>query len=353
MLPPRVIILAPREGSSGVGDHATRLIDALRGRVEVVEMRHGVASDDSSLDLWRFRRKVRAAIRAAPPGTVVHAEVSGGSSHAFWAMQGLDVRRTATLHDAPRPFWLPFVSRGVARFRPLRAVMLRVLSPLSLALERRWTRDVDAIALSSAGAQAIRGLGMARTVTESRLLLPDRPLIAPVWDRPPAVGLFGHVYRGKGFDALRRLRSLLPHDVALRVAGQGTELLNDIAGVEISGPVFGADEDAWFASVRVILLPYFRAPIGGIAAVAASAVQAEATAYETPCLALSWPTMDELAAEGGCETVATLEQLAERAAALATSAAEARQAHARLMAFRAAHETESVLAPYLRMWDQP
>jgi hypothetical protein len=350
VLPRRVIVLAPREGSSGVGDHATLLIEALRPRVEVVELRHGVAKDDSVRALWRFRRTLRDLVRESPPGTVVHAEVSGGSSHAFWAMRGLDVRRTATLHDAPRPFWLPFLSRGVARFRLLRAALLRVLGPLNLALERRWMRDVDVVALSGVGAQAIRELGIARTVTESRLLIPERPPIAPVWDRPPAVGLFGHVYRGKGFDLLRQLRSLLPDDVTLRVAGQGTEFLDEIAGVEISGPIFGTDEDDWFASVRVIVLPYFRAPIGGLAALAASAVHAEAMAYATPCLALAWPTMDELGTEGGCEVVGTVEQLAARAAHLALSNSDVRQAHANLVSFRATRGTESLVAPYLRLW---
>jgi hypothetical protein len=336
-----------------VGDHASQLIEALHGQVEVVEIRHGVAADDSIRELGRFRSRVLRVVSESPPGTVVHAEVSGGSAHAFWAMRGLNVRRTVTIHDAPRPFWLPFLSRGIARFRPLRAVLLRALSPFSLKLERQWMRDVDAIALSSVGAEAIRDLKMARTVTESRLLIPERPTITPVWDRPPAVGLFGHVYRGKGFDVLQTLRALLPDDVALRVAGQGTERLETIPGVEISGPVFGAEEDAWFASVRVILLPYFRARIGGVAAVAASAVQARATAYETPCLALTWPSMDELAAEGGCEVAATLDQLAVRATALATSDAEVRQAHATLTAFRSTRRPDRTIAPYLQLWTGP
>lgn len=347
-----MIVLAPHADASGVGIHADRLITALRPHVDIVQLRHGTGADDSIGQIKDLRRRLRSALIEAPPGTVVHAEVTGGESHAFWAVRGVSVRRTVTIHDAPRPFWLPFLSRGIARRRLVRAGLLRALSPLNLRLERRWMEDVDVIAMSGPGAEAIRDLGLGRSVVESRLLLPTKPPIPPVWERPAAVGLFGHVYRGKGFDLVPALRKLLPDEVTLRVAGRGTESISEVPGVEVAGAVEGDAEDAWFASVRVVLLPYFRAPIGGIAALAASAVHAEAAAYETPCLALPWPTMDELAAEGGCEVLPDVERLAERAAVLALNDAEVRVAHDRLRRHLAARTAEASIQPYLRLWDR-
>jgi hypothetical protein len=157
----------------------------------------------------------------------------------------------------------------------------------------------------------------------------------------------------QGFNLLPQIRALLPTEIELRVAGVGTEELPAVAGVDVSGAVWGEDEDAWFASVRVVLLPYHRAPIGGVEAFAASAVQSQAAAYQTPCVALSWPTMDELAAEGGCDVAATLADVVARAAEIATSEQRAREAWQRLETHRRARSAEKVVADYLQLWDQP
>jgi hypothetical protein len=322
----------------------------LRNHVDIVDVRHGMPGEDSVREIRRYRRQVRQLLSTSPPDTVVHAETSGGSSPSYWAMRGLTTRKTVAIHDAPRPYWFPTLTRGVARLRLLRAGLLRLLSPVHLAMERRFLRDVDVLTMTDAGASAVKAARLGRRVTSTRLLIPaGGPIVSPS-DRPAAVGLFGHVYRGKGFEFLAEIRALLPDDVELRVAGRGTDELPVIPGVQVAGAVEGRDVAAWFATVRVILLPYRRAPIGGVGAVAASGVQALATAYDTPCLALESPSMRELATEGGCEVFPTLAALVERAATLARNADEAHDAYARVRAHRQGRQPERTVDDYLRLW---
>ena len=84
----------------------------------------------------------------------------------------------------------------------------------------------------------------------------DRPEIPPAQDRPKAVGFFGFVYRGKGFEQIAQIREQLPDDIVIRIAGRGTEELPRADGIEILGGVDGPAEDAFFSSVRAIALPY-------------------------------------------------------------------------------------------------
>lgn len=347
----RVIVLAPRAGSSGVGDHADDLVAALRANgVEIVEARHGGAGEDTVRDIWRYRKRVGALLAASEPGTVVHAEMSGGSSPSFWAMCGLSARRTATVHDAPRPVWFPVLTRGVRNIRIVAPVLMRVLSPLWLRLERRMMRDIELVTLTDAGAALTRRLQVGRGVRASRLVVPQRNAVPVIEQRRAAVGLFGHVYRGKGFHLVPELRALIPPEVTITIAGRGTEALPPIDGVEIVGPIEGADEAAWFGSIRALLLPYHRAPIGGISALAASAAHVVAAAYETPSVGLTWPTMDELAAEGGCLLAHDLAELAAIATMLAVDDATARDALDQLRTWRDSQTVERSIAPYLELW---
>lgn len=349
-LPPRVVFLAPRAGESGVGDHAEDLLAELRRHVCVVELRHGGPGEDRAVDIWRLRRRLRRLLATSPPGTVVHSELSGGASPPFWATFGLDVRRTATLHDAPRPVWFPALTRGIKRTRVLSPVLLRLLSPVWLWVERRALRDVDVVTLTRAGAALTRQLGIGARVRVSHLLVPERPAAPPPWERPAAVGMFGHVYRGKGFDLLPRLRAALPDDIAIRVAGRGTDSLPRVRGVEVLGAVEGPDEAAFFGSIRVLLLPYHRAPIGGISALAASAAHLVGAAFDTPAIATRWPTMDELAAAGGCLLADDLAEMVAMATELCRSGAAVRAAHTGLTQFRDTQTVAGAVAPYLEMW---
>lgn len=333
-----------------MGDHTTDLVALLREHLDVVDVRHGMPGEDSVREIRRYRKHVQRLVSESPPNTVVHAEASGGASPSYWAMLGLKARRTVAIHDAPRPYWFPTLTRGIARMRLVRAGLLRLLSPIHLAMERRFLRDVDVLTMTDVGAVAVENTHLGRRVTSTRLLVPPREPIVPPMARPRAVGLFGHVYRGKGFEHLAQLRVLLPDDVAVRVAGRGTDALPVIAGVDVAGAVEGPDVDEWFASVRVILLPYRRAPIGGVRAVAASAVQALATAYDTPCLALESPSMRELSDEGGCEVFPTLAALAERAVTIARGDDAARDAQLRVVAHRLGRLPERTVGDYLSLW---
>lgn len=104
-----------------------------------------------------------------------------------------------------------------------------------------------------------------------------------------AVGLFGYVYKGKGFDLLAELRSQIDPSIGIRIAGRGTQALDPIEGVDIVGPIEDEVEDAFFESVRAIVLPYTRRSSYGPETHVASSVIARALAYGTPIIALRYP----------------------------------------------------------------
>ena len=130
----------------------------------------------------------------------------------------------------------------------------------------------------------------------------DRPTIRPAQERPKAVGFFGHVYRGKGFEQIARIRQLLPADVAIRVAGRGTESLPSGDGIEILGAVDGPDEDAFFDSVRAIVVPYGKRHWQDVT-YPASGVVAHAMAYRTPIVTTGYGALAELDAKAGAVVV--------------------------------------------------
>ena len=350
----RVIYLAPHSGSSGVGDYADHFADALRPHVrEVVEFRHGPARAESTRGIWRERRRLRDLVRRYDDGTplVVHSELSGGAVVPFWATLGLDVRRTATLHDPPRPVWYPFLTRGVSRGRVLNQAIHRPLHRVLERLERRALREVDLFALTSTGVRATRELGIGRSVTRGRLLGPTRPEITPVTQRPLAVGLFGHVYTGKGFDLIPALRAALPVDIGLRVAGRGTENLPAVPGVEILGAVEGDDETAFFASIRLLLMPYRRPPVGGRPMLPASATHLRSQVYGTPTLALRGPDTEHLDLEGLTAAVSGgAAELAAEAAVLVRSPARLEALADVLREARLTAEKQDPAEPYLTVW---
>jgi hypothetical protein len=350
----RVIYLAPHSGSSGVGDYADDFVTALRPHVrEIVEFRHGAARSESALGIWRERRRLHALIKQYDDGSplIVHSEFSGGAVVPFWATLGLKVPCSATLHDAPRPVWYLFLTRGVSKGRVLNQAIHRPLHWFLVHLERRALREIDLFVLTPTGARATRELRMGRSVTEAALIAPRRPDLLPASQRPLAVGLFGHVYKGKGFNLVPELRTALPAEIALRVAGRGTEALKPVPGVEILGPVEGDQEDAFFASIRVLLMPYGRPPVGGRAMLPASATHLRALAYETPTLALRTGDTEHLEAAGLTAAAAGgAIELAGAAADLVNSAAALDDLSAALHQARTAAEKSDPAEPFLKIW---
>src|SRR5690242_2448936 len=130
----------------------------------------------------------------------------------------------------------------------------------------------------------------------------DRPTIRPAQDRPKAVGFFGHVYRGKGFEQIWGIRRLLPDDVLIRVAGRGTETLPREDGIEILGAVDGPEEDAFFESVRAIVVPYGKRHWQDVT-YPASGVVAHAMAYRTPIVTTGYGALAELDTRAGAVVV--------------------------------------------------
>lgn len=349
----RVIHLAPHAGTSGVGDYADDFVEAVRPYVrEVVELRHGAARAVSALGIWRERRRLRALVRTyAGEPLVVHSELSGGAVVAFWATLGLKARRTATLHDPPRPVWYPFLTRGVSRTRVLNQAIHRPLHPLLERFERRSLREVDLFVLTAAGARATTALRMGRSVTEAVHALPAGATLPAPSQRPLAVGLFGHVYTGKGFDLLPALRRALPQEVAIVVAGRGTEGLAPVPGVEILGSLDEADLPAFFGSFRLLLMPYDRPPVGGHEMLPASGTHERSIAYATPSLALASTTSLALAEQDLCRVIeGGADELAAAAGALLTDAAELDRMADVLTKHRAEREAVSVAVPFLDVW---
>lgn len=307
-----LVYVAPRPGSSGVSDYADDVLAAARPRFrDVVEVRCNGAGQDSALDVLRGLRSVRRAVRAAEGPVLLHTEQSGGVLLPFWSLavgagRGRSVRRSSTLHDAPLGVWMPLRTRGVGRSRLLVHALHFPTMPLIRRWERRVLRDVALSALTTSGARAVEREMRHGAVDASFLPPSPRPELPAPEERPLAVGLFGYVYRGKGFDSLARLRRLVDPRIEIRVAGRGTEGLEPLEGVTVLGGVEGRAEDDFFASVRAIAMPYSRRSSYGPTTHVASSVLARAISYGTPVLALRYPGLgDEAeAVEGGPEELA-------------------------------------------------
>ncbi|HEX4190298.1 MAG TPA: hypothetical protein VHZ06_04825 [Marmoricola sp.] len=361
----RVVLLAPHRGASGVGDYASDFAAAIAPSVrEVVEFRHAAPRTASAREIRSEVRRLRALVtelRRSPGPVVVHAELSGGAVTAFWGVRALQrdgVRVTATLHDPPRAVWYPFLTRGVSRGRVLNQAIHRPLHWALEPLERRTLAEVDLFVLTEPGAAATRRLRIGRSVTTVRHTRPVSVTAAttmppPVTERPAAVGLFGHVYTGKGFDLLPDLRRRLPADIALRVAGRGTETLRPVPGVEVLGPLEADGVAGFFGSIRALLLPYDRPSVGGHEMLPCSGTHELAVALGTPTVALR-STMTEylatddltLLADGGAAG------LADAAAALVTDPAELDRFAAVLARHRELRSEEDTAEPFLAVWSR-
>lgn len=314
-----LIFVGPALGQTSVGDYTQNLIEAVRPHFgEVVEHRTPGPGNATLADVRRHRSAVRALVADGPPNRVlVHAELSTGAVAPFWSIAGLkDVPVTATVHDPPQGLWFVGRTKFVADHRLLNHAIHYPLRPLSRAIEGVAYRDKTLFALTDAGRRSIE-----RTYPRTRALyVPcmafDRPTITPVQDRPKAVGFFGHVYRGKGFEQIAKIRELLPDDIAIRIAGRGTEALPAADGIEVLGGVDGPEEDAFFASIRAIIVPYGKRHWYA-ETYPASGVGASAQSYSTPVISTGYGALEELDEHTGAVTVATTERDGGVATALA------------------------------------
>lgn len=302
----RLVFVGPAKGSTAVGDYSDDLIRAVRPHVgELVEVRTRGPLADGVADIRRYRRMVADAVAGRPGRTLVHAELAAGEAGAFWAIAGLArVPVTATHHDPPQGVWWPAGLRGLARNRLIFHGVHYPLRPVSSAVEGVVNGRRTLFALTETGRRSIeRRYPRSRTVYVPHIVR-DRPDIKPVQARPKAVGFFGHVYRGKGFELVSRIRGLLPDDIAIRVAGRGTELLPRVNGIEIVGPVDGPDEDAFFESIQAVIVPYGKRHWYD-ETYPASGVVAHACAYRTPVVCTDYGALVELDDKYGAVVVRT------------------------------------------------
>ncbi len=350
----RLVYVAPRAGESGVGDYADEFIAAVRPHFgEVVEYRHGGPGKASLRQLLRQCKEVRATVRdAGGRRTIVHTEQSGGGLLPFWGPVGLrDVQVTSTVHDPPLTVWWPFRTRLAARNRLLGHAIHYTLRRQTEWLEARVNAGRTLVALSRLGARELGGAMTRSRIVASSLFVPARPELDAVAQRPMAIGLFGYVYRGKGFDVLSELRRHLDPRITIRIAGRGTESLPAQDGVEILGEVLDDDEDAFFNSIRMLLVPYTARHVYGREAYPAASTVSRAMAYGTPVLVRGHGALRELGQDGGAvvvdgdaaELAATANELLHDADRLAELEAGARRV-------RVEHSAERVIEDFLRIW---
>ena len=348
----RLIFVAPRAAESSVGDHADRLLAVLRPYAdEVVDLRCGGPGVDSVVDCIRLRRQVSEALRDMDLArTVVHAELSAGSVAPFWSLVGRrGVIRTATFHEPPRPVWNIFRFRLVARSRVLDNLIQRTLDRWFERFERWAMRDVGVVGTTAQGTVEMVAQGFGRRVVDARLVPQSVAPLPPLAQRPLAVGLFGYFYRGKGFDLVDQLRDTLDERIAIRIAGRGTEAMRSRPGIDVRGAVTGADEAAFFGTIRLLLLPYRRKIVWGRAPKPASAAFVSAAAHGTPCLALESAGLQALNGSG-CVTVETVAALAARIEALVFSDDELARLEADQEAFRRRQSSARMVGPIVSQW---
>jgi glycosyltransferase involved in cell wall biosynthesis len=301
----RLVFVAPARGKTAVGDYAEDFITPVRPHFgEVCEVRCGSPGDDGVADARRARKAVRQLVATAPNGRVlVHAELAAGGFVPFWSIVGLrDVPVTATIHDPPQGVWWPWSARFMHRSRLLFHGVHYPSQKLTTKFEGWVNGRRTLIALTETGRWSIEQRYPQISAVHIPHIVRERPTIRPAQDRPKAIGFFGHVYRGKGFELIEGIRRQLPDDVVIRVAGRGTETLPREDGIEILGAVDGPAEDAFFESVRAIVVPYGRRHWQDVT-YPASGVVAHAMAYRTPIVTTGYGSLAELDAKAGAVVV--------------------------------------------------
>jgi glycosyltransferase involved in cell wall biosynthesis len=351
----RLVYVAPESGSSGVGDYASDFIEAVRPHFgSVVEYRHRGPGTATLRELLAHREKLRALIEDpdAPP-TIVHAEQSGGGMLPFWGPYRVKaVANTATVHDPPLGIWFPLRTRFLARNRIVGHAINLPLSLVAVPLEARINAGRDLFALTRTGSTALRSTMSKSTVTTTSLFVPQRPALPPVPDRPLAIGLFGYVYRGKGFDSLRALRDQLDDDIEIRVAGRGTDTLPSIPGVRVLGQVDGQAEHDFFASIRMLMVPYNARTVYFREAIPAASTVSRAIAYQTPVLSTAQGALRELEEDGGSVVVqGGATELAAAANVAVRDIALLNRLESEAASLRRSRSAEAVIKDFLAVWE--
>lgn len=301
----RLVFVAPANGETAVGDYSENLVRALRPHFgEVVELRTRGPGAEGVRDIREHRRAVAEAVASGPPGrTILHAELAAGGIAPFWSTAGIrGVPISATVHDPPQGIWWPARTKFVARHRYLMHGMHYPLRPVSRMVEGAVSGGRTIFALSQIGRLSIEMTYPKTNAVYVPYLVCERPEVKPAHERPKAVGFFGLVYRGKGFEQIARIRRELPDDILIRVAGRGTESLPRQDGVEILGAVEGPDEDAFFESVRAIAIPYGKRHFYA-ETYPASSVAAHAFAYRTPIVCTGYGSLAEFGEDTGAVVV--------------------------------------------------
>jgi glycosyltransferase involved in cell wall biosynthesis len=252
----------------------------------------------------RVRKQVRELVASWPTGKVlVHSEIGCGMLSPFWSIAGLrGVPVTLTVHDPPLALWFTVRTRFMARYKLLMHGFHYPLRPLSRWIEGLVNGRRHIFALSKTGQASIDRVYPNTCTHYVPYRVAKKNAIKPAEDRPKAIGFFGMVYRGKGFDQIAQIRKELPDDILIRVAGRGTEALPRMDGVEIVGAVDGAEEDAFFESVRAIVIPYGKRHFYA-ETYPASSVAAHALAYRTPIVATGYGSLAEFDAATGAVVV--------------------------------------------------
>jgi glycosyltransferase involved in cell wall biosynthesis len=292
----RLVYVGPADGETAVGDYAEDFIKAVRPHFgEVAERRTPGPGGDGVRDILGHRRAVAELVRQGPPGRVlVHAELAGGGISPFWSIAGLrDVPVSATIHDPPQGVWWPARTRFLSEHRLLNHGIHYPLRSLSRAIEGAVYRERSLFVMSEIGRRSIEQRYPHLHPIHVPFLVRDRPVIRPAQERPKAIGFFGLVYRGKGFEQIARIREGLPDDILIRVAGRGTESLPRADGIDIIGPVDGPDEDAFFESIRALVVPYGKRHWQD-ETYPASGTVAHAMAYRTPVVCTGYGSLAEL-----------------------------------------------------------
>jgi glycosyltransferase involved in cell wall biosynthesis len=312
----RLIYVSPAPHSSGVGDYAADFVAGLKPYFrEVTEFWIASYGNETAREVIQNVRRIRELSRtpAKQGPVIVHFEQSASSLTTFWgAMLIRSAPVTATIHDAPQPVWWPFDVSAVKRHRVLHHGIHYPFRFVSNALQRRMCGGRITFALSTVGARNIKLRQPGADGRDSRLLIPARPRLRPLTERPLAVGLFGHLYKGKGFDTIDQLRARLDDDIEIVVAGRGTAAVASQKKVTVLGEVNGADEDRFFDSIRILIVPYAKDSIYGPSWAASSAVT-RSFAYGTPILCTQNGALAEIATEGGAVCVEGIAEIANRA----------------------------------------
>ncbi|MCK0438075.1 glycosyltransferase family 1 protein [Gordonia alkaliphila] len=349
----RLIYVAAESGVSGIGDFADEFLGAVAPYFGTVEtLRHGPPGESTAHDIRQGRLALAQLVGAGPSGsTVVHFELSGGAVVPFWTVPSArPAPVTGTVHDAPWPVWWPLRTRGVANRTLLHHGLHYPVQPVMAAVQRRVIGDSSLFVMTGAGARETRRRFPRARIIETEHHVPERPPIPAPAERPLAVGLFGHVYKGKGFDQLVALRETLDPSIAIRVAGRGTENLAPVDGVEILGPVDGAAEDAFFSSIRAMLLPYDKRSHYGTV-YPASGVLMRAIAYRTPVVCSGYGALADYPETDGIIPVrGEIGDLAAVAADVIGDGVRLRALTAGVSGFAERAGIDQTVQPYLAEW---